>query len=436
MRKIKHSLLITSLVATSTLHSISLEEAIKDVDISGSLRYRYDTFIQRKSKDYSDAQLHKFNASLSTKIKLSEGLSAVGTLHYNADDEGDGGFGEVGTNTKLPLMLEEAYLRYDSDEIYATSIILGRAKLNTIWTDNDNLGGSVGMKAQLINNALSGITLTAFAVDSVNDDGDFAGANLGANLEELNAEATNPFIANKFNTLKDAIFAQNLYGGAILLDYSENIGITGQLWYGYMNNRLSMVAVDLAYNLAFTDFANFTLQAQYLGNKPVGFFKGTQMTAKGVDFGSASLYTVATGIEISGFDASVGYSTYGKKDKFSVNVLEDMGDIITAGEEIQNLDGVGLHGSKGKNQIIFGGLGYTFADIVRLGVDYAYGTSKFAKVENENTKNINQEIVGRLEYHHSDKLTFSSFYSFITQKPNLGQTSKYDNIRFEARYDF
>lgn len=433
MKKIKNSLLITSLVAASALHSVSLEEAIKDVDVSGSLRYRYDTFLQRKSKDYSDTQLHKFNALLSTKVKLSEGFSAVGTLHYNADDEGDGGFGEVGANTKLPLMLEEAYLRYDSDEIYATSIILGRAKLNTIWTDNDNLGGSVGMKAQLTNNALSGITLTAFAVDSVNDDGDFAGANVGANLEEF--DSSNPFIANRFDTLKDALFKQNLYGAAILLDYSENAGVTGQLWYGYINDRLNMLAVDLAYSLDF-ELGNFTLQAQYLGNKPVAFLKSTPMQEAGVFVSDASLYTVATGVEISGFDANVGYTSYGKKNKFSINVLEDMGDIITAGEEIQNLDGVSLHGSVGKNQIIFGGLGYTFADLVRLGVDYAYGTSKFAKIENKNTKNINQEIVGRLEYHHSDKLTFSGFYSYITQKPNLGQTSKYDNIRFEARYDF
>lgn len=436
MKSVKISL-ITAIVSSLALNATPLEEAIKDVDISGSLRYRYDTFIEKKSKDYSDAQLHKFNASLTTSLNLGEGFKAVGTLHYNPDDEGDGGF-NAGANTKLPIYLEEAYLRYDSDEIYATSILLGRQRLNTIWTDNDNLGASVGMKAQLINQALTGVTLTAFAVDSVNDDGDFAGANLGSGFAEFDAAASNPnsFITGKYDTLKDSIFSQNIYGAAVILDYAESAGVAAQAWFAYINDRMSMYAFDLAYNLNFADSGSWTLQAQYLGNKALAYLKSNEFQAASDGFSNASLYTIATGVEILGFDASVGYTSYGKKDKFSINVLEDMGDIITAGEEIQNLEGVSLHGSKGKNQIVFASAGYLINDLVRLGVDYAWGTTKMSADEKGNTKKTNQEIVGRLEYHHSDKLTFSGFYSYLTQKPEFEETKKHDNIRFEARYDF
>lgn len=429
MKNIKISL-IAAIAAGSfgALNATPLEEAIKDVDVSGSFRYRYDSFIEKSGgvRDYSDAQLHKFKAQLTTSVSAGDGFKFVGTLNYNPDEDGDGGFGTL-TQTRLPLYLEEAYLRYDSKDTYATSILLGRQRLNTIWTDNDNLGGSVGMKAQLINKALSGVTLTAFAVDSVNDDGDFAGTETS-------------LTGVSYSTLKDAIFAQNLYGAAVLLDYGESVGVTGQAWFGYVNDRMAMYAVDLGYTLTLGDAGSWSVQAQYLGNNPVSYlksdeFKTAAATASVGEFGSGSLYTIATGVELFGFDASVGYTAYGKKDKLTLNVLEDMGNIITAGEEIQNLNGASLHGDTGKNQIIFAGLGYTIMDLVRVGADYAWGQSKIAETDGD-LKKTNQEIVGRLEYTHSDKLVFSGFYSFVTQKPKGGETLKQNNIRFEARYDF
>lgn len=438
MKNIKIYLIVAiATISFSALKATPLEEAIKDVDVSGSFRYRYDTFIVKKdSKDYSDAQLHKFKAQLTTSVSAGDGFKFVGTLNYNPDEEGDGGFNAI-TQTQLPIVLEEAYLRYDSSDIYATSILLGRQRLNTIWTDNDNLGGSVGMKAQLINTALPGATLTAFAVDSVNDDGDFVGADVTGMF--ANNEPTN--FQGSYATLKDAIFAQNLYGAAVLLDYSESVGITGQAWFGYVNDRIAMYAADLGYTLSFGDAGSWSLQAQYLGNSPVSYLKSNEFktaiaSADMGEFGSGSLYTIATGVELFGFDASVGYTAYGKKDKLTLNVIEDMGDIITAGEEIQNLSGAGLHGDIGKNQIVFANLGYTIMDLVRIGADYAWGQTKIAQETGVDLKKTNQEVVGRLEYTHSDKLTFSSFYSYVTQKPKAGETEKQNNIRFEARYDF
>lgn len=438
MKNIKISL-IAAIAAGSfgVLNATPLEEAIKDVDVSGSFRYRYDSFISSErddngNKDYSDAQLHKFKAQLTTSVSAGDGFKFVGTLNYNPDEEGDGGFNAI-TQTKLPIYLHEAYLRYDSSDIYATSILLGRQRLGTIWTDNDNLDGSVGMKAQLINTALPGATLTAFAVDSVNDDGDFVGADV-TGTPDSSGNPTN--FQGNYATLKDAIFAQNLYGAAVLLDYSESVGITGQAWFGYVNDRIAMYAADLGYTLSFGDAGSWSLQAQYLGNNPVSYLKSNEFKQAGGEFGSGSLYTIATGVELFGFDASVGYTAYGKKDKLTLNVIEDMGDIITAGEEIQNLSGAGLHGDTGKNQIVFANLGYTIMDLVRIGADYAWGQTKIAQETGEDLKNTNQEIVGRLEYTHSDKLVFSGFYSYVTQKPKGGASEKQNNIRFEARYDF
>ena len=449
MKNIKISLIaVITATSFSSLGATPLEEAIKDVDVSGSLRYRYDSFVPNfkdgtdglgnpatlYESDLSGSQRHEFRALLTTSVSLGDGFKAVGTLNYNPDGETDGGF-YGGAQTQLPIYLEEAYLRYDSNPIFATSILLGRQRLGTIWTDNDSLSGSVGMKAQLINKALPGVTLTAFAVDSVNDDGDFIGANTA-------------FSAGKYPTMKDAIFAQNLYGAAVLLDYGESVGLTGQAWFGYVNDRMAMYAVDLGYTLDFKDAGSLSVQAQYLANNRLSYLKSAEFIgAAGGEMAGGALYTIATGVEFLGFDASVGYTAYGKKDKFSVNVLEDMGDIITAGEEIQNTSGSSLHGDIGANQFVFGGLGYTIADLVRVGVDYAWGQTKRDGVtigtESKNIKDKKQEIVGRLEYKHSDNLAFSGFYSYLTHKSDEftdsngdKQTQKQNSIRFEARYDF
>lgn len=440
MKNIKISLIaVITATSFSSLGATPLEEAIKDVDVSGSLRYRYDSFVPNfkdgesgtlYESDLSGSQRHEFRALLTTSVSLGDGFKAVGTLNYNPDGETDGGF-YGGAQTKLPIYLEEAYLRYDSNPIFATSILLGRQRLGTIWTDNDSLSGSVGMKAQLINKALPGVTLTAFAVDSVNDDGDFIGADTA-------------FLAGKYPTMKDAIFAQNLYGAAVLLDYGESVGLTGQAWFGYVNDRMAMYAVDLGYTLDFKDAGSLSVQAQYLANNRLSYLKSAEF---GGEMAGGALYTIATGVEFLGFDASVGYTAYGKKDKFSVNVLEDMGDIITAGEEIQNTSGSSLHGDIGANQFVFGGLGYTIADLVRVGVDYAWGQTKRDGVtigtESKNIKDKKQEIVGRLEYKHSNNLAFSGFYSYLTHKSDEftdsngdKQTQKQNSIRFEARYDF
>ena len=271
-------------------------------------------------------------------------------------------------------------------------------------------------------------------MDSVNDDGDFVGAETG--------DETTPFVDGKFTTLKDAIFAQNLYGAAVLLDYGESVGVTGQAWFGYINDRMAMYAVDLGYTLNFGDAGSWSIAAQYLGNNRLSYLKSAEFVgALESEMAGGALYTINTGVEFFGFDANVGYTAYGKKDKFSVNVLEDMGDIITAGEEIQNTAGSSLHGDKGANQFIFGGIGYTIADLVRVGVDYVWGQTKLVGT-NGDIKDKKQEIVGRLEYAHSDKLAFSAFYSYITHKSDEftdtdgKHTQKQNNIRFEARYDF
>lgn len=155
MKLVKLSL-VAALAASafSVANATPLEEAIKDIDVSGVLRYRYDT--GRFSKDFGDGtnntistgnlngskQEHKYRAQVNFSGAIADNFKAFVQLDYNAKD---GGYGADSiSNTKTSLNVRQLYLTY-TDENVATSVILGKQQLNTIWTDNaiDGLVGTV-----------------------------------------------------------------------------------------------------------------------------------------------------------------------------------------------------------------------------------------------------------------------------------------------------
>ncbi|WP_415711033.1 major outer membrane protein, partial [Campylobacter armoricus] len=137
--------------------------------------------------------------------------------------------------------------------------------------------------------------------------------------------------------------------------------------------------------------------------------------------------------QISAFDFKAGIVGYGEKDKASLVVLEDLGKIIKAGERIYYSQGSDVRGDVGENFFYFAGLGYTFAETVRVGFDYVGGKSE--QVGYDIDKN---EYVARVSYKYSPKLTFSGFYSYLTEDLNQQGIDDKDNqhIRLEALYKF
>ncbi|EOH5529812.1 major outer membrane protein, partial [Campylobacter jejuni] len=128
--------------AFSVANATPLEEAIKDIDVSGVLRYRYETsnewsdingVAQNEGSGISGKQDHKYRAQLNFSGAIADNFKAFVQLDYNAKD---GGYGANSvSNTKTSLNVRQLYLTY-TDENVATSVILGKQQLNTIWTDN------------------------------------------------------------------------------------------------------------------------------------------------------------------------------------------------------------------------------------------------------------------------------------------------------------
>ncbi|EAJ7415114.1 major outer membrane protein [Campylobacter coli] len=417
--------------AFSVANATPLEEAIKDIDVSGVLRYRYDT--GRFSKDFGNGtnntistgnlngskQEHKYRAQVNFSGAIADNFKAFVQLDYNAKDGGHGA--DSISNTKTSLNVRQLYLTY-TDENVATSVILGKQQLNTIWTDNA-IDGLVGTGIKVVNNSIDGLTLAAFAIDSVNTDEQGDGV-FFKNNSLTDAGDNSPYLD----------WSQNIYGAAAIGSYEVFNGqLNPQLWLAYMSDNAFLYALDAAYNTTIFDGINWTIEGAYLGNSLDNKLEDRYKVVNESTAGNGNFFALRGSVEVNGWDATLGGLYYGKKDKVTVTVLEDQGNIgsLLAGEEIFYTNGSQLHGSLGRNIFGYVKAGYTFNETVRVGADFVYGGTK-----TENRSGGDKlEAVARVDYKYSPKLNFSAFYSYVNVDKDTDSTH-HDAVRLQALYKF
>ncbi|EAL6463972.1 major outer membrane protein [Campylobacter jejuni] len=410
--------------AFSAANATPLEEAIKDVDVSGVLRYRYDTgnfdknFVNNSNLN-NNKQDHKYRAQVNFGAAIADNFKAFIQFDYNAVDGGTG-VGNV-KNAEKGLFVRQLYLTYTNEDV-ATSVIAGKQQLNLIWTDNA-IDGLVGTGVKVVNNSIDGLTLAAFAADS------FMAAEQGADL--LGHSNTSTATPNQAPFKVDSV--GNLYGAAAVGSYDLAGGqFNPQLWLAYWDQVAFFYAVDAAYSTTIFDGINWTLEGAYLGNSLDSELDDTTHA-------NGNLFALKGSIEVNGWDASLGGLYYGDKEKASTVVIEDQGNLgsLLAGEEIFYTTGSRLNGDTGRN--IFGYVtgGYTFNETVRVGADFVYGGTK-----TEDTAHVGGgkklEAVARVDYKYSPKLNFSAFYSYVNldQGVNTNESADHSTVRLQALYKF
>ncbi|MBX1094309.1 group 1 major outer membrane porin protein PorA [Campylobacter jejuni] len=405
--------------AFSAANATPLEEAIKDVDVSGVLRYRYDTgnfdknFVNNSNLNNSK-QDHKYRAQVNFSAAIADNFKAFVQFDYNA---ADGGYGANGIkNDQKGLFVRQLYLTYTNEDV-ATSVIAGKQQLNLIWTDNA-IDGLVGTGVKVVNNSIDGLTLAAFAVDS------FMAAEQGADLLGHSNINQAPFKVDSVG---------NLYGAAAVGSYDLAGGqFNPQLWLAYWDQVAFFYAVDAAYSTTIFDGINWTLEGAYLGNS-----LDSELDDK--THANGNLFALKGSIEVNGWDASLGGLYYGDKEKASTVVIEDQGNLgsLLAGEEIFYTTGSRLNGDTGRN--IFGYVtgGYTFNETVRVGADFVYGGTK-TEAANHLGGGKKLEAVARVDYKYSPKLNFSAFYSYVNldQGVNTNESADHSTVRLQALYKF
>ncbi|EAL1185032.1 major outer membrane protein [Campylobacter jejuni] len=404
--------------AFSAANATPLEEAIKDVDVSGILRYRYDTGTFDKNWGTPNGnlnkskQMHKYRAQVNFSAAIADNFKAFVQFDYNAADGGTGVNNK--TNAQKGLFVRQLYLTYTNEDV-ATSVIVGKQQLNTIWTDN-GVDGLVGTGVKVVNNSIDGLTLAAFAIDSFMEKEQISDL-VGSNSSTFNVDSIG-----------------NLYGAAAVGSY-EFLGgqFNPQLWLAYWDQVAFFYAVDTAYSTTIFDGINWTLEGAYLGNSLDSELDKPRHA-------NGNLFALKGSIEVNGWDASLGGLYYGNKEKASTVVIEDQGNLgsLLAGEEIFYTTGSRLNGDTGRN--IFGYVtgGYTFNETVRVGADFVYGGTKTEATNHHLGGGKKLEAVARVDYKYSPKLNFSAFYSYVNldQGVNTNESADHSTVRLQALYKF
>ncbi|HFF9567408.1 TPA: major outer membrane protein [Campylobacter jejuni] len=423
MKLVKLSL-VAALAASafSAANATPLEEAIKDIDVSGVLRYRYESSNPWSNANFgsgiSGKQDHKYRAQVNFSGAISDNFKAFVQFDYNSQD---GGYGADSiSNTSDTLSVRQLYLTYTNEDV-ATSVIAGKQQLNTIWTDNA-IDGLVGTGIKVVNNSIDGLTLAAFAMDSFNE-------KVPATAD-ITSGTFNKGNVNGDSDVSSALdWSKNIYGAAAIGSYDIAGGqFNPQLWLAYMSDNAFLYALDAAYSTTIFDGINWTIEGAYLGNSVDNKLKDR------LDAANGNFFALRGAVEVNGWDASLGGLYYGKKDKVTVTTIEDQGNLgsLLAGEEIFYTRGSNLNGDLGRN--IFGYVtgGYTFNEAVRVGADFVYGGTK-TNIIGQGGKKL--EAVARVDYKYSPKLNFSAFYSYVNVDTDP-ESTHHDAVRLQALYKF
>ncbi|EAJ0968522.1 group 2 major outer membrane porin protein PorA [Campylobacter jejuni] len=431
MKLVKLSL-VAALAASafSAANATPLEEAIKDIDVSGVLRYRYESSNPWSNANFgsgiSGKQDHKYRAQVNFSGAISDNFKAFVQFDYNSQD---GGYGTDSiSNTSDTLTVLQLYLTYTNEDV-ATSVIAGKQQLNTIWTDN-GIDGLVGTGVKVVNNSIDGLTLAAFAMDSFNEASDTTVTITQDGSQKITGVQFNRGNPKGDSDVSGALdWSKNIYGAAAIGSYDIAGGqFNPQLWLAYMSDNAFLYALDAAYSTTIFDGINWTIEGAYLGNSVDNKLKDR------LDAANGNFFALRGTVEVNGWDASLGGLYYGKKDKITVTTIEDQGNLgsLLAGEEIFYTRGSNLNGDLGRN--IFGYVtgGYTFNEAVRVGADFVYGGTK-TNIIGQGGKKL--EAVARVDYKYSPKLNFSAFYSYVNVDTDP-ESTHHDAVKLQALYKF
>lgn len=441
---------LAAVVAAGALSSVSaapLEEAIKDIDVSGFGRYRFEKTDKKPSAGLKTHDtFHRFTLDVNFKATLDDNFFAVIGLRYDSRDivgshnransgiaNTHGGLTGVNGGQRFgngwggkgndSFSVRQYYVGFTA--IPYTTVLFGRQPAGTFFTDDIV---ATGLKVAV--NPVEGLTLAALYFTNFEDDGDLAYLQFdprvrgAASVSPVVNPATGNLVPSVTYGDSAYIHQKNLWGVAAIY---QNEFLDLQAWYAGLNKVANLFAISAGANYAINDDFSVRGKAQWAHTNLTGKFKdnyGRTAWTDG-DVANSNFIGFDLGASFYGFDLDAGYLTYGKKDKISVHTLEDAGSLIKPGEELINYTNF-----TGKHHVWFAKAKYTY-DAYSIGVDYVNDKQKSNVVADIK----GQEWVARAGYKYNDKLSFNAWYSFVTLKQNDAK-DRSNRFRFDARYNF
>ena len=403
---------LAALVALGAFSSVAsatpLEEAIKNVDLSGFARYRYtndSTKNSTKIPTKKHSANHTFRMETAFKAAIDDNFFGVLNLRYQAkDNSGDATTGTDKTNTTGSFGVYEMYLGY---KIGNTTVTAGKQLIKTFYDDGDIAG--TGLK--VVNTDVPGLTLTAAAYDALQSDG---------------YEVDGPLLSTMASSLSDA--PGNLYYLGAAGSYDP---VSFKAAIANIQEFATLYGADAGVSVNVTDDVNLNLKGQFVHND-----------SDHKDVADANFWAVQAGTKLFGAKLNAGYLDFDAKNKdnnkISFVTLDANGELINPAKILNGVIGSATSGQqyynniKGNNDYWFVNAGYDI-DKFGFGAGYIQGKGYSWALNKERAKRSEWSLDA--SYKYSKKLTFLSWYAAAKDKKD-GASFKQDRIRFEAKYSF
>ena len=402
---------LAALVALGAFSSVAsatpLEEAIKNVDLSGFARYRYtNDFIKNSNQNNTvknSGAGHAFRMQTAFKAAIDDNFFGVLNLRYDlTDDSGDkNAAGTDKTYTTGTFGVYEMYLGYKAGN---TTITAGKQLLGTFFDDKDVAG--TGLK--VINTDVPGLTLAAAAFDAVQSDG---------------TELDGPFLKTLTGSISDA--PGNIYYLGAAGSYDP---VSFKAAIANVQEVATLYGADVGASFNVTDDINLNLKGQFVHND-----------SDHKDVADANFWAVQAGTKLFGAKLNAGYLDFDAKNKdnnkISFATLDANGELINPAKILNGVMSGGkqyYNNIKGNNDYWFVTTGYDI-DKFGFGAGYTQGKGYSWALGKERAKRNEWSLDA--SYKYSKKLTFLTWYAAAKDKKD-GESFKQDRIRFEAKYSF
>ena len=403
---------LAALVALGAFSSVAsatpLEEAIKNVDLSGFARYRYtNDFIKNSNQNNTvknSGAGHAFKMQTAFKAAIDDNFFGVLNLRYDlTDDSGDkNAAGTDKTYTTGTFGVYEMYLGYKAGN---TTITAGKQLLGTFFDDKDVAG--TGLK--VINTDVPGLTLAAAAFDAVQGDG-----------TELDGPLLKTTLAGSISDAPGNIYYLGAAGSYDPVSFKAAIANVQEV--------ATLYGADAGVSFNVTDDVNLNLKGQFVHND-----------SDHKDVADANFWAVQAGTKLFGAKLNAGYLDFDAKNKdnnkISFATLDANGELINPAKILNGVMSGGkqyYNNIKGTNDYWFVTTGYDI-DKFGFGAGYTQGKGYSWALGKERAKRNEWSLDA--SYKYSKKLTFLSWYAAAKDKKD-GASYKQDRIRFEAKYSF
>lgn len=479
-----------SLAASVALGALStasfaqpLEEAIKGIDVSGYLRYRYnDDRYDSAAGNHGTNANHQWRAVADFKTPVVNNIALNFGVWYQTNQnvnhgKGDGSFvGDpnvggvqpgiqeftgtgLGSGSDGNFGVREFYATITPDST-ATTIKIGKQELNTPVTNAYDGDRGTGILA--LNSDIPNLTLAAAAFDSWS-------------INEVNVPlSTGNGVGDVSGNSNTISVDKPLYALAGIYGVDTNYGrFGGQLWGFYIDDAVdalvfgelswqgSLLRAKLQYTYAALNNDNDSVFYTLYGNG------NTLANPKANVSESNDMGVIEVGADFRNdfqlpLNITLGYMM-NFADGTAV-ALEDEGSNVSrkgkiwwqnAGTGISTsaLRGYGLQGfgTEQDVNVFYAGVDYSFIDErLNVGLEFAWGENDISYNKginpNGNIKKVEfTEITPTISWKHSKQLTLSAFYAFLSNDYTYVNTPHTSNdtweadrnrFRVEAKYSF